>query len=92
MGDPPPGPYGDHLDDVEATGPLPPPGPGEKHRSHPSDPAPLDRSDGFAGASEGAVRPGLHLDENDDGAIQGDEVDLAAPRAKAARRLRWNVR
>src|SRR5258706_10148664 len=73
------------LDDIEAAGSLRPPAPGQERRGHACDPSALPCRDGFGRTSEDVARPGLHLDEDDEGAVPRDEVDLAVPRPKSAR-------
>ncbi len=85
MRDPPSGPDGDHLDDVETAGSFSPPGPREKHGGHAGDPSSLDRRDRLRRSPEGALGAGLDLDEDDNGAVPGNEVDFAAPDSKPAR-------
>src|SRR5690606_8733035 len=72
-----------HGDDVEAHGDAPQPAGRQKLQRRPHDSPPLARIHGFQ-RTRFAGAPRLYLNERDSGAVAGDQVDLAPPRAIVA--------
>jgi hypothetical protein len=75
----------DHLDDVEAAGGRIPSESGQVEVGEVENLPPLCRGDRLGRGGEGVVAAALHLDEDEDVALPGQEIDLPATDAQIAR-------